>query len=570
MTTDFAGLGLSRWLVDSLRQVSIVRPTGIQRCCIPPILSGRDCIGGARTGSGKTCAFALPILQRLSEDPYGVFALVLTPTRELAIQIGEQFAALGAPVNLRLCTIVGGLDMLEQTAELARRPHVVVATPGRLADIVASNGEETVAGLRRCRYLVMDEADRLLDPCFADPIATIAALLPVTRQTLLFTATVTDPIRQLAERPPRAGKEKPFLHEIASDDADASTGPNDGGGGSLTTLPRGLSQYYQLVPAHLREPYLHELLSLPSLSATRTIVFSNRADTTELLRRFLRALDHNAVGLHARLSQRERLASLARFRSGQARVLVCTDVASRGLDLPAVGCVVNYDLPRDPDDYVHRVGRTARAGRSGDAISFVTQHDVDLVHAIERRCAMLSPKARPRARAQTRKAGAGRVEAAELDAGAGSDDGDDGVAGQPVDGLDNDTDAGDGTRDGDDSGDSDGDDDEDDVPEAAKMQAYTLLDHDAVVESLKTTSKARRTAQVAMAEEGYAAPSSARSDGGRSGNGRSRRSGAGGRQDGRKNADGKAARQEKAKPYSGRSEAKGGKGNSHRPIVKSV
>ncbi|BFZ54232.1 Putative RNA helicase [Savitreella phatthalungensis] len=419
MAQDFGALGLSSWLVSALKNVSIYKPTPIQRSCVGPILGGRDCIGGARTGSGKTCAFALPILQRLSEDPFGCFALVLTPTRELAIQIAEQFEALGTTINLRMATVVGGLDMLEQSATLSRRPHIVVATPGRLADIIRSNGEETIGGLRRCKYLVLDEADRLLDPCFADAIATCVALLPEQRQTLLFTATVTDAIRDLAKRTPKPGKQPPFLHEV-SDEA-----------GSLTTLPTTLSQYYQLVPAHLREPYLHELLSLEANKEKSCVVFCNRADTCELLRRTLRALDHRCTGLHAKLSQRERLDSLGRFRAGAARILVCTDVASRGLDIPSVEMVVNFDLPRDPDDYIHRVGRTARAGRQGESVSFVTQHDVELVHAIEERCALVS--------------------------GA----------------------------------------------QEAKMQQYEGLEHDAVVDNLKATSRARRTAQVAMAEEGF-------------------------------------------------------------------
>lgn len=379
---SFGSLGLSQWLVDALASVSIHRPSRIQSSCIPAILAGRDCIGGAKTGSGKTAAFALPILQKWSEDPFGVFALVLTPTRELAIQISDQFAALGASMDLKFTTVVGGLDMLEQSSSLARRPHVVIATPGRLADIVRSNGDETVGGLRKCRFLVLDEADRLLTPGFADAMEDCLSLLPKERQTLLFTATVTEAIRTLARAPVgRDGREAPFLHEVdGGADADGTTG-----GGSLTAVPSTLTQTYLFLPSHIRESYLHDLLSLPKNEGKSAIVFVNRTRTAELLRRLLRLLEYRVTTLHSDLAQHDRISNLARFRAGSALILVATDVASRGLDIPLVEMVVNFDLPRDADDYIHRVGRTARANRTGESVTFVSEHDVDLVHAIETR-----------------------------------------------------------------------------------------------------------------------------------------------------------------------------------------
>lgn len=370
---SFSELGLSQWLVDALSSLSIHTPTAVQSSCIPQILKGRDCIGGAKTGSGKTAAFALPILQQWSLDPFGIYALILTPTRELAIQIADQFAALGASMDLKFATIVGGLDMLEQSAALQRRPHIVIATPGRLADIVRSNGEETVGGLKKCRYLVLDEADRMLNPSFAGDLGDCLSLLPSSRQTLLFTATVTDAIRQLAHEPGKNGKETPFLHEVS------------GSGGSLVAVPSSLLQKYIFIPSHIRESYLHELLSLPQCLDKSAIIFTNRTKTAELLLRMLKLLEFRATALHSDLSQPERLNSLGRFRAEAAKILVCTDVASRGLDIPVVEMVINYELPRDPDDYIHRVGRTARAGKLGTSISFVTERDVDLVHEIESR-----------------------------------------------------------------------------------------------------------------------------------------------------------------------------------------
>lgn len=370
---SFSSLGLSPWLIDSLSNLSITKPSAIQSACIPRILDGRDCIGGAKTGSGKTAAFALPILQKWSRDPYGIYALILTPTRELAIQISDQFAALGASMDLKFVTVVGGLDMLEQSSALSRRPHIVIATPGRLADIIRSNGDETVGGLKKCRFLVLDEADRLLNPSFAEELEDCLSLLPKERQTLLFTATITDAIRKLSQQPGKNGKEAPFLHEVEGEE------------GSLTAVPTTLQQKYLFIPSHIRESYLHDLLSLPKNEGKSAIIFVNRTKTAELLRRMLRLLEYRVTALHSDLPQSERIDSLGRFRADAAKILVATDVASRGLDIPIVEMVINYDLPRDADDYIHRVGRTARAGRTGESISLIGEHDVELVHAIEER-----------------------------------------------------------------------------------------------------------------------------------------------------------------------------------------
>ncbi|KAK9235364.1 P-loop containing nucleoside triphosphate hydrolase protein [Lipomyces kononenkoae] len=347
--------------------MAIRRPSQIQIACIPQILKGRDCIGGARTGSGKTIAFAAPILQKLSEDPFGVFALVLTPTRELALQISEQFAALGASMNLRQAVVVGGMDMITQALALQKRPHVVVATPGRLADHIRSSGEEAIAGLRRVKFLVLDEADRLLTPGFAEELEECMSVMTKakSRQTLLFSATVTESVMQLEK-----SFQHVFVHEVPS---------------NSISVPDTLDQTYLFIPTHVREAYLVSLLTLPVNENKSAIVFVNRATTAEVLKRILRSMDVRVTALHSKISQRERTDSLGRFRAEAARVLVATDVASRGLDIPVVQMVVNFDVPADPDDYIHRVGRTARAGRQGESITFVTEHDVNRVQAIEER-----------------------------------------------------------------------------------------------------------------------------------------------------------------------------------------
>ncbi|KAI9508679.1 P-loop containing nucleoside triphosphate hydrolase protein [Russula earlei] len=380
----FSSLGISPPLLSVLSKMAIHTPTEIQRACIPPLLAGRDCIGNAKTGSGKTIAFALPILQKLSMNPYGIFALVLTPTRELAFQIAEQFAVLGAPLNARTAIIVGGMDMIAQAIELDNRPHVVVATPGRLVDHIRSSSAEW--DLSRVKFLILDEADRLLAPSFADDLAYLFGVLPKERQTALFTATWTQSIGSLADAVPKPGKQRPFIYKITS----------------IVETVESLKQHYVLVPSHVRESYLFYLLCNPPesilhlrrqapkpirrsgasahekvsprntssgelLQPPPTIVFCAKARTVA----YLTAI----TALHSRLTQRDRLSSLSLFRSSVIPVLVSTDVGARGLDIADVAMVVNWDLPDEPEVYTHRVGRTARAGRGGVAFSFVSEND---------------------------------------------------------------------------------------------------------------------------------------------------------------------------------------------------
>ncbi|KAK5173889.1 putative RNA helicase [Saxophila tyrrhenica] len=372
----FAALGVEPWLTTSLHHLSIKHPTRIQTSCIPQILAGRDCIGGSRTGSGKTVAFAIPILQQWAQDPSAVFAVILTPTRELALQIHEQMVALGSRRGLRCALIVGGADSRAQAIELERRPHIVVATPGRLADHILNSGEETIRGLRRVKSVVLDEADRLLASSekgsMLPDLETCLSVFPppTTRQTCLFTATITPEVRALENLPRSADQSPVFVSEVDT---------------AALAVPATLAQTYQLVNVVHKEKYLHILLLTPSNANKNVIIFCNQTSTCTLLEYTLRLLDHRVTSLHSGLSHTDRTNNLARFRARAARILIATDVASRGLDIPSVGLVVNYDLPRDPDTYIHRVGRTARAGRRGTSICLVGQRDVALVQAIEGR-----------------------------------------------------------------------------------------------------------------------------------------------------------------------------------------
>ncbi|CCF56744.1 hypothetical protein KAFR_0B04480 [Kazachstania africana CBS 2517] len=371
--TSFKQLGLSKWLLDSLRAMKITQPTTIQSHCIPEILKGRDCIGGAKTGSGKTITFAAPMLARWSEDPCGMFGVVLTPTRELAMQIAEQFTALGSSMNIRVALIVGGESIVNQAIELQRKPHFIIATPGRLAHHILNSGEDTVGGLKRAKYLVLDEADFLLNDTFAKDLSTCIGALPDknARQTLLFTATITDQVRALQNAPAKGGKLPIFAYQVESVDKVA--------------IPSTLKVEYILIPEHVKEAYLYQLLTCENYINSNVIIFVNRTATAEVLRKTLKHLDLRVASLHSQMSQQERTNSLHRFRANAARILIATDVASRGLDIPTVELVVNYDIPSDPDTYIHRSGRTARAGKSGDAISFITPRDVSRIAAIEER-----------------------------------------------------------------------------------------------------------------------------------------------------------------------------------------
>ncbi|KAJ3723031.1 DEAD-domain-containing protein [Lentinula raphanica] len=379
--------------------MSIHTPTEIQAACIPPLLAGRDCIGNAKTGSGKTLAFAIPIIQKLSVDPYGIFALILTPTRELAFQISDQFAILGNSMNIRTAVIVGGMDMMAQALELGNRPHVVIATPGRIVDHLNSGSGEW--NLSRVKFLVLDEADRLLSPSFVPELSHLFKILPKERQTCLFTATLTSSIEDVAKAPPRPGKQKPFIHRMTERVETVAT----------------LKQSFILVPSHVRESYLFHFLCNPPESTLHlrrappvptakrkqnskkvqsiedaapqqpppTIIFCARPRTAAYLTIFLKSMSIRSTALHSRLTQRERLSSLSLFRSSVVPVLISTDVGARGLDIEDVAIVINWDLPEEPEEYTHRVGRTARAGRGGIALSFVTKTDEERVLKIEAR-----------------------------------------------------------------------------------------------------------------------------------------------------------------------------------------
>ncbi|KAG9458871.1 hypothetical protein H6P81_003379 [Aristolochia fimbriata] len=362
MTTEdmtFKNLGICDQLVEACERQGWKSPLKIQAEAIPHALQGKDLIGIAQTGSGKTGAFALPILQALMKTPQAFFACVLSPTRELAFQIAEQFEALGNFMEVKCAVIVGGEEMMTQAIALAKRPHILVGTPGRLLDHLSNTKGFSLWPLK---YLVLDEADRLLNMDFEKDINEILKSIPRERRTYLFSATMTQKVHKLK----RACLKNPLKVEASTKYSTADT----------------LIQHFRLVPAKHKDCYLAYILREMSKS-TSSMVFARTCEATRLLCLTLQNLGLKAIHITGQMSQEKRLSALNKFKRGECNVLICTDVASRGLDIPSVDMVINYDIPTIPKDYVHRVGRTARAGRSGVAISLVNQFEVEWFIQIE-------------------------------------------------------------------------------------------------------------------------------------------------------------------------------------------
>ncbi|KAF0316199.1 ATP-dependent rRNA helicase RRP3 [Colletotrichum sp. SAR11_59] len=355
----FKDLGIVDSLVEACDRLGYTNPTPIQAQSIPHALQNRDVIGLAETGSGKTAAFALPIIQALLDKPSHLFGLVLAPTRELAAQIAASFEALGSLVNLRVAVIVGGLDMVAQAIALGKKPHIVVATPGRLVDHL----EKTKGfSLRSLKYLVMDEADRLLDMDFGPSIDKILKFIPRERRTFLFSATMSSKIESLQ----RASLRDPVRISISS---------------SSHQTVSTLIQNYIFCPHNKKDTYLVYLVN--EYSGKKIVLFTRTVTETQRLAILLRTLGFGAIPIHGQLNQTARLGALNKFRAGSRDILVATDVAARGLDIPLVDVVINFDIPSDSKTYVHRVGRTARAGKSGKAITIMTQYDLEIYLRIE-------------------------------------------------------------------------------------------------------------------------------------------------------------------------------------------
>ncbi len=361
--THFKDLGLAKPLLTALTEEGYTTPTPIQALAIPTVLEGRDRLGIAQTGTGKTAAFALPILHRLAADPKpaprrGCRVLVLSPTRELASQIAESFRTYGRHMGLSVAVVFGGVKYGPQVRALAGGVDILVATPGRLIDHI----NEKVANLGGVEVLVLDEADQMLDLGFLPPIRRIVATLPKKRQNLFFSATMPSEIGKLAA-------------ELLVNPAQASVAP------AATTVTR-ITQQILFVETDRKRQLLAELFENSKMD--RALIFTRTKRGADRVAKYLDGAGVKADSIHGDKSQGQRERALAAFKAGSVRALVATDIAARGIDVDAVSHVVNFDLPNVPESYVHRIGRTARAGADGAAISLVADDERGLLKDIQK------------------------------------------------------------------------------------------------------------------------------------------------------------------------------------------
>ena len=356
-STTFAELGLQPELLKAVSDLGYEEPSPIQVQAIPLLLEGRDVLGQAQTGTGKTAAFALPLLQNLDYDADGVQALILTPTRELALQVAEAVYQYGKELGARVLPVYGGTAYARQIKRLKDGVHVVVGTPGRIIDLI----DKGVLDFSSVRYLVLDEADEMLDMGFVEAVERILSETPKDRQTALFSATVPNEIRRLIGQYMR----KPEQVTIAR---------------KTMTVPQ-VEQRYYLIDQGSRLAALARLLETEDL--TGTLVFTRTKLGAAQLAEQLLQRGYTAEALHGDLTQDMREVVLRRFRQGTLQLLIATDVVARGVDIQDVSHVINFDIPGDGEDYVHRIGRTGRAGRSGIAITLVTPRDLRRIKLIE-------------------------------------------------------------------------------------------------------------------------------------------------------------------------------------------
>lgn len=386
---SFADLGLSDQLLRAVGDSGYSEPTPIQKAAIPAVLMGKDLIGIAQTGTGKTAAFVLPMIDILAEGRGRARmprSLILEPTRELAAQVAENFEKYGVNHKLSMALLIGGVQMGDQVKALEKGVDVLIATPGRLMDLF-ERGKILLTG---CDLLVIDEADRMLDMGFIPDIESICSKLPKNRQTLLFSATMPPPIKKLSDK---------FL-----------TDPKTVEVARPATANVNIDQRLVSVAAPKKREALREILR--SEGARNAIIFCNRKTTVRELATSLKRSGFRVGQIHGDMEQKDRLAELARFKADEINILVASDVAARGLDIKGVSHVVNFDVPWQPDDYVHRIGRTGRAGAKGIAYTLATKDDAEAIANIEKLVGLKIPRDRQPSREPEAEARAESTETA--------------------------------------------------------------------------------------------------------------------------------------------------------------
>lgn len=360
--STFQSIGVCPELCSKLAEIGYKHPTKIQKETISYALKKHDLIGIAETGSGKTAAFALPIIQRLLEDnryDKSFFALIIAPTRELSLQISEQFKTLGEDIGLKITTLIGGLDSFSQAMSLSKKPHIVIGTPGQVVYHLTNTTNFSLKN--KLKFLVFDEADKLFNLDFEKQIGQILHSIPEERTTFLFSATLNAKVEKLKQ----ASLKNPVKIQVNT---------------SFNTV-KTLIQNYLFIPEKYKNCYLVYVLN--EFNSASSIVFVSTCLGSIQVTLMLRHLGFKAISINGKMNQSNRIGALNKFKNGERTILVATDVASRGLDIPNVDLVVNFDMPNVGEDYIHRVGRTARAGRSGRSITFVTQYDIEQFQKIE-------------------------------------------------------------------------------------------------------------------------------------------------------------------------------------------
>lgn len=353
---SFDGLGIAPKMLEILDKLKFITPTPIQRQSIPAACEGKDIMGIAQTGTGKTLAFGIPMLQRLARAK-GSKGLVILPTRELAIQVNESLLQIGKSIGLKTAVLIGGESPIRQLRSLKQNPHIIIATPGRLNDHL----DQKKVKLDQVKILVLDEADRMLDMGFAPQINRIVKNVSRDRQTMLFSATMPKEIINLAT----SYMKLPIRVEVA---------PSE-------TISKNVTQELFFVENNSKLQLLEKVLNEYRGSV---LIFSRTKHAAKKITRFLRSIKHSATEIHSNRSLNQRIEAMSGFKLGKYRIMVATDIASRGIDVASIELVINYDLPKNPEDYVHRIGRTARAGHQGHAISFSTPDQSHDVRGIER------------------------------------------------------------------------------------------------------------------------------------------------------------------------------------------
>lgn len=354
----FKELKLNKNILKALAEAGYEQPTPIQEQSIPSVLEGRDLLGCAQTGTGKTCAFSVPIIQRLDEDAgRGIRALILTPTRELALQIYENVCQYARYMPVTAAVIFGGVSQVPQVEAIERGADILIATPGRLWDLMG----QKIVKLNKVETFVLDEADRMLDMGFSDDIMKIISYMPAERQTIMFSATLPPKIRELA---------KTILRNPAEVNI-AISKPNE-----------AIDQSAYICYERQKLGIIRELFAEPTDS--KTIIFSSSKLKVKELAHTLKRMGLDVAAMHSDLEQAQREEVMLNFKNNKVKILVATDIVARGIDIEDIGLVLNYDVPHDPEDYIHRIGRTARAAASGAAMTFVSEEEQGKFHQIEK------------------------------------------------------------------------------------------------------------------------------------------------------------------------------------------